>query len=364
MADIYTGGAQKFCIDICNTQASITDNEISLLVLDSFTYEQQMVKRVSSKVNLISLNKEAGYSLKIIFKLYQLLSKINPDIIHLNGRALIYASIPILIKKIPSVYTVHTMADKEYNKYIRTYIKFLFNNFSVLFSPVSISQSVSKTIKSTYGNHHDTVIVNGSSELIVSSEAAVVSKYINQLKTDDNTLVFIYVGRIGREKNTMLLVKAFNELLSKKQNVVLCIIGPDSSLKRDYLSLCIKENRYPDKVKFIGPKENIADYLDCADAVCLTSYYEGLGIAALEAFSMGIPVLSTPSEGPLEIIVPGINGYVSEENNLESYVETLIRFIKKPLKNREKIIEIYKEKYTMQRCALLYLDLYKTKQKN
>ncbi len=360
LVDTYIGGAQKFCIDICNTQANMvdTENEIFLLVLNRFTDEQPMFKRISSKVNVISLNKEGGYSLKIIYKIYQLLSEIKPNIIHLNGRALIYASIPILVQKIPSVYTVHTMADKEYNKYFCNYVKLLFNRFPTLFTPVAISNHVSKTIKKTYGNQLNTVIFNGSSELTVSSESETVSQYINQFKTDDDTLVFVYIGRIGREKNTMLLVQSFNELLQKNQNVILFIIGPDSSRKKDYLPQCLNANKYPNKIKFLGRKANIADYLLCADAVCLTSTYEGLGIAALEAFSMGVPVLSTPSGGPSDIIVSGINGYISEYTTVDSYVKVLNGFIEKPLRSREKIIELYKEKYTMSRCALKYLQLY------
>ena len=127
LTSINTGGAEKFCVDICNTQAHISDNEIYLCIIDRISEEQPLVKMISSDVKLISLNKQGGYSLKMIFKIYQLLAKINPDIIHLNGRALIYSSIPILIKRIPSVYTVHTMAHKEANKYIRNYMKFLFN---------------------------------------------------------------------------------------------------------------------------------------------------------------------------------------------------------------------------------------------
>ena len=111
LTSINTGGAEKFCVDICNTQADISDNEIILCVIDRIT-DQPLVKMISSSVTLISLNKERGYSLKIPYKIYQLLSEIKPDVIHLNGRALIYASIPIIMKKIPSIYTVHTMVDK------------------------------------------------------------------------------------------------------------------------------------------------------------------------------------------------------------------------------------------------------------
>ena len=362
LTSIDTGGAEKFCVDICNAQANVSDNKVYLCVLDSITNNQPLVKMISSDVNLISLNKQGGYSLKMIYKIYQLLSRINPNIIHLNGRALIYSSVPILIKKIPSVYTVHTMADKEYNIYIRGYVKFLFNRFPKIFVPVAISKSVSETVKKIYGDHLDKVIYNGSSELTISSQSELVTRYINSLKRDEKTLVFISVGRISKEKNTLLLVKAFNKLLDYDQNVCLCIVGYDGSPSQSYLLECKNENKYPDMIRFVGRKENIADYLLCADAFCLSSNYEGLGIVALEAFSMGVPVISTPSGGPSDIIISGINGYVSEKITINSYVEVLIKFIDKPLKNRKKIIELYENKYTMKACALQYIDLYNKRQ--
>ncbi len=361
LTSINTGGSEKFSVDICNTQVEISDNEIYLCVLDRIKENQPLVKMISPKVTLISLNKEGGYSLKMIYKIYQLLSKIKPDIIHLNGRALVYSSLPILIKRIPSVYTVHTIAYKEYNKHIRKYIKFLFNRFPTLFEPVSISQSVRETVKKTYGVHFKTYIFNGSSELALSFELDNVTKEINQLKKDENTLVFVSVGRIAKEKNTLLLVEAFNILLNNDQNVCLCVVGYDGTKGQDYINKCKMGNRYPERIKFVGRKENIADYLHSADATCLTSNYEGLGIALLEAFSMGVPVLSTPSGGPSDIIISGFNGYISKEITVESYVEILNNFIENPLRNRENIIEIYQEKYTMKACASQYLELYETK---
>ena len=363
LTSINTGGAEKFCVDICNTQADISDNEIYLCVLDDITEDQPLVKMISPDVHFISLNKQGGYSLKIIFKIYQLLSKIKPDIIHLNGRALVYSSIPILIKRIPSVYTVHTMAHKEYKKYIRGYIKFLFNKFPSIFTPTAISQSVGETVKKTYGAHLETVIYNGSSELTISSESKTVTQYVDALKKDKETLVFLSIGRISKEKNTLLLVQSFNKLLDSGYNVCLCIVGYDGTPEQSYLLECKNENRYADRIKFVGRQENIADYLVCADALCLTSNYEGLGIVALEAFSIGVPVLSTPSGGPSDIIISGVNGYVSEEINVESYIHILIKYMKNPLTDRARIIEIYKKEYTMKICALQYFELYKSKLK-
>jgi len=357
LTSINTGGAEKFCVDICNTQADISEHEIYLCVLDSIE-KQPLVEMISSKVTLISLNKRGGYSLKTPYSIYQLLSKVKPDIVHLNGRALVYASIPIIMKRIPSIYTVHTLVDRI-NKYVIQYQKFLFNFFPSLFIPVAISQCVNETVQKTYGTYFDTVIYNGSSELTVSENLKSAYNFIESLKKDDETLVFIYIGRIAEVKNTLLLVKVFNKMLDDNQNVCLCIIGYDSSPNQSYIQKCKKENRYEDKIQFIGQRKNIADYLSYSDAMCMTSKQEGLGIAALEAFSMGVPVLSTPSGGPSEIIVSGENGYVSEQVNVNSYLNILKRFIKKPLKDKKKIIRIYKENYTMDICAQKYIDFYK-----
>ncbi|HFU76226.1 MAG TPA: hypothetical protein ENK66_08280, partial [Arcobacter sp.] len=154
LTSINMGGAEKFCVEICNTQAHNSENKIYLCVLDHITQKQSLSKMISPLVNIVSLNKKRGYSFSVIFKIFKLLSTIEPDVIHLNGRALVYSSIPILLKRIPSVYTVHTMAHKEYGRYIRSYLKLLFNLFPSIFIPVSISQSVNKTVKDIYGSNH------------------------------------------------------------------------------------------------------------------------------------------------------------------------------------------------------------------
>lgn len=359
LTSINTGGAEKFCVDLCNTQAKISEHKIYLCVLDKID-QQPLVKKISKNVTLISLGKEGGYSLKVIYKIYKTLNELNPDVIHLNGRGMIYASIPIMIKKIPSVYTVHTFADKSYNKYFQTYVKLLFTRFSSIFIPVAIGESVSRSVQQVYGKQLNKYIYNGSSKLMTSSNYNLVKSQINALKKDNDTLVFVSIGRIAPEKNTLLLVQAFNRLLDSGKNICLCIVGYDSTKEQVYMKECKDSNKYHDSIIFVGQKDNVADYLQCSDALCLTSNYEGLGIAALEAFSMGVPVLSTPSGGPSDIIVPGTNGLVSKDITVNSFMETLKDFIKKPIKNKEEIIKIYNHYYTMEVCAEQYMQLYAT----
>lgn len=359
LTSINTGGAEKFCVDLCNTQAKFSGNEIYLCILDKLE-EQPLLQSISEKVNLFSLNKQNGYSLTTPYKIYKLLSDINPDVIHLNGRSMVYASIPIIIKKIPSIYTVHTMVDRE-NKYVNKYLKFLFNNFSLLFTPVSISKVVLNSVQNIYGFKFDEIIYNGSSKLTVSCEFDLVEKFFESLKNDIKTLCFVYIGRIEKVKNTLLLIRSFNKLLDKNKNICLCIVGYDGSPSQSYLEECKKENRYPKKIQFVGHKQNIADYLSFADASCITSNREGLGITVLESFSMGVPVLSTPSGGPSEVIVNSVNGYVSEKITVDSYIKILEKFIEKPITDKSNIVAVYENNYTMGICAMKYMDIYRKK---
>lgn len=359
ITSINIGGAEKFCVDLCNTQSLISDNEIYLCVLDSVDEKKPLLKKLSKNVNLISLDKKGGYSLNIIFKIFGLLKKVNPDIVHLNGRAIIYSSIPILLRKIKTIYTVHTFANKEYNKYFTSYNKFLFNFFSSIFTPVAISPTVQKTIKETYNTKHEQMIFNGSSPIETTENINKIEELINSFKKDKNTIVFTYIGRIAPEKNVLMLIETFNNLIEENHNVLLLIIGYDTTLNEFYLPICKENTKFPNKIIFVGQKTNIADFLTFTNASCLTSNYEGLGIAALESFSLGVPVLSTPSGGPQDLIIKDSYGLISEDISVNSYLSILKNFIEKNNYDKEEIKNYYKENFTMNKCANNYLNLYK-----
>jgi glycosyltransferase involved in cell wall biosynthesis len=362
ISSINTGGAEKFCIDLSNTQAENSEHEVFLVILDKIE-NQPLLKIISPKVKLISLNKKSGYSLSTPFKIYRLFNKIEPDIIHFNGRDIIYSSIATIIKGIPSIYTVHSHVNLLSNKLIK-FNSFLFNYFPSLFMPISISNYVKESTQNSYGDKFNRVIYNGSTEESISPKRESISSFINTIKKDKNSLVFVYVGRIMEIKNTLLLIKAFNKLLDEGENISLCIVGYDVSKSQSYLKKCKKENRHPSYIKFVGQQRNVVDYFSCADASCITSNQEGLGITVLESLSMGTPVLATPCGGPEEIIEPKITGVISEEISVDSYIKILKDFIKNPIINRAKIIDIYRQNYTMKITSKKYLEIYNTRLKS
>lgn len=131
-----------------------------------------------------------------------------------------------------------------------------------------------------------------------------------------------FVGRLSEEKNLELLISA----AAKVKACELIVIG--SSEDEDYcgkLKRTAEDKGISGRVKWMGwqqdPWSCVAE--NKVDAVCLTSYYEGFPLTALEAMAHGIPVIATNTVGISEIVENGVNGYTFEVGDEGSLVELL-----------------------------------------
>jgi glycosyltransferase involved in cell wall biosynthesis len=120
---------------------------------------------------------------------------------------------------------------------------------------------------------------------------------------NDDEKVVLYLGRLHKIKGLDLLVDAFSDLVNRKDNIKLVIVGPDdgylSILKRQIDNLALN-----DKVLLTGPlygNEKLSAYVD-ADVYVLPSKYEIFGITALEACACGTPVIVTDCCGIANLV--------------------------------------------------------------
>jgi len=113
-----------------------------------------------------------------------------------------------------------------------------------------------------------------------------------------------YVGRFSKEKNVNSLLEAWNQVIEVHNNLELLIIGSGDTS-------CVKEYN---NVKFLGQMEleSILITLMNCDYLILPSYTEGLPFCALEAMSVGTPVITYNICGCDEIIFDGQTGFLSK----------------------------------------------------
>ena len=130
--------------------------------------------------------------------------------------------------------------------------------------------------------------------------------------------------------------------------------GFDSALGKEIIAKACSD------IHFIGTKENVYDYLSCADCFCLSSQYEGMPITLIEAYLSGKPIISTPVCGAVDIVKDGENGFLSAGHTKEEYKNAVRQFIK----NKDSICTAAKKNnehclYDIRECAAKYLDWFK-----
>lgn len=150
--------------------------------------------------------------------------------------------------------------------------------------------------------------------------------FYKEKKYNDKIESIIAVGRLrDRQKNFMMLIKAFANVRKKYNYLELHIYGEGES--RELYEEYIKENNIYG-ITLEGRVSNIADVLCKHDLFIMTSNYEGQPNALLEACAIGLPCISTNCEtGPKEIIKDGVNGILINVGNqveLENKIEFLI----------------------------------------
>lgn len=124
----------------------------------------------------------------------------------------------------------------------------------------------------------------------------------------------IGIGRLERQKNFILLIKAYRILLDRGIKHNLIILGQGS--QKEYLVNEVKKLNMEEKVKFLGFKENPYKYLNQADVFVQSSIYEGLPTVLIEALVLNVPVVATNCpDGAKEILDNGEYGLLVKMND-------------------------------------------------
>jgi glycosyltransferase involved in cell wall biosynthesis len=103
-----------------------------------------------------------------------------------------------------------------------------------------------------------------------------------------------------------MMLRAFQELAKTQPQVRLVIVGDGP--ERPAIENYIRQHRLDDKVTLPGFREDIDALLREADVFLLTSRYEGISIALLEAMRAGLPAIGTTVGGIPETILDGKTG--------------------------------------------------------
>jgi glycosyltransferase involved in cell wall biosynthesis len=110
----------------------------------------------------------------------------------------------------------------------------------------------------------------------------------------------LFVGRLYPVKNVEYLIRAYKLINDANQNIKLVIIG--DGVQKDNLTELTKELNLTNNIIFTGSLSNPYPYINDAEIVVVPSLSESFSIVIAESLALGKTVVSTPCEGPMEII--------------------------------------------------------------
>ena len=351
---LASGGAERFVVDMCNELAMNKENDVYLLVIRDLgvAHNKLYLPYLSKKVKCLNIGTAKGLCWKSIMGVYKTIKMIKPDIVHSHCDLSILYLPSIFYNKTKYVHTLHNLANEAISfKWLRGVQKRLFKRNV---QPITISNICQKSYIDFYKQDNAVCITNGRAKLSKSKDVDFVKKEIEGYKKGKKLPVFIHVARYGKQKNQKLLFDTFSKLHDDGKEFLLLVLGEyyDNS---PYMHL--NETEY---IKILGAKQNVADYLSCADYFVLSSLYEGLPLAMLEAMSMGCIPISTPAGGVVDVIKDGENGLLCPTFDMVDYYRTVEKvFSDDFVISKDTIIKDYEQNYTMEVCASRYYDVYK-----
>jgi colanic acid/amylovoran biosynthesis glycosyltransferase len=183
---------------------------------------------------------------------------------------------------------------------------------------------------------------------------------------DNDVKIFLQISSFHEKKGHIYTLRAFKKFSERNKGKARLIIGGDGPLRDDILSTC-RELELCNEVEFPGwiSRERAVELLNQANYFVHHSItasngdQEGMPNAIIEAMAMELPVISTFHSGIPELIEDGVNGYLVQEKDIETYalrMEQILDWTYSSV-NREKIQKQFSLKVHTESLISIYRNL-------
>lgn len=317
---VQFAGTEKVCVDLCNEFSK--EHQVYLLT------SNEIKPYINENVNLVEVNFEKNrHNPFFLYKIAQIIKKINPDIIHVHNTKeleIMYNLRIFLNKNIPIVGTKHTLTPKKKYKLADLAVGILEDTHS---------------------------IINSKNSIIIKNGMAYTEPTL--LPRNDNKFHIVSAARLTPPKGMDLIIKA-SSFLNFDFKLSLFGRGEQEQELRDL----IKELDLDEKIEIVGFVDNLNDYLFSSDIQIIASIFEPYGLTAIDGIYYSKLLISTKT-GICEQIL-------DKELLFETSVESLAEKLNNVYKNYEYYCERFskikdkKDDFSIEKMANQYLQAYKS----
>lgn len=256
---------------------------------------------------------------KLLRTYLKMLKKEKPDIVVTYSiKPNIYGGLICSILKIPYCANVQGLGTAFQKKGLAEFVTIL---YKIAFRNV---KTVFFENKENAREFRKRKIISGKKQTILPGAGVNLEYYKYLPYKEEDTIHFLFVGRIMKEKGVDELFRAMRALKKKYgHRVVLDMVG-------------FFEDEYKEKVQkleeqgvlvFYGFQENVLPFYEKAHCIVLPSYHEGMSNVLLEAAASGRALITSDISGCKEAVKDGSNGYLCEVKNAKDLYRQMKKFV-------------------------------------
>jgi glycosyltransferase involved in cell wall biosynthesis len=301
--NLGSGGAEKLLVDLLQKLELNKQIDLHLILLsrrNDVYYES--IKGLN--IDIIYLDSNKLYGLKTFLKLRTNLIAINPDIIHGHLFPILYYlyfyKLITPFKKTKYIFSEHNTTNRRRKLFFLRPVEMLI--YSCFHKIISVSNGVQIQLQKWLHTNNKTkyIVLDNAININKIENSKPIKNFHNILNIPPSARTIIMVARFTEQKNHELLIKS---LLNLDEIIYLILVG-EGPLLNNYIQLAKELNLY-DRIRFLGYRSDVYNLIKSSDVFVLSSFYEGFGIAALEAMACGIPVLGSNVDGLKDVLLNG-----------------------------------------------------------
>lgn len=151
----------------------------------------------------------------------------------------------------------------------------------------------------------------------------------SELRIPQDDFVITKVANLTPKKNHELLIDAFSQLATRVANARLVLIGQYAG-REEALRARAQRLGIAERVLFTGPRTDAVRVVQACDVFAMSSTFEGLPIALLEAMAVGKPAVCTDVGGISAVIRDGREGFLVPSGHAEQLADRLVALARDP----------------------------------
>lgn len=273
------------------------------------------------------------YDILAFFHLFFILLKERPTIVHTHSsKAGILGRLSAWLSRRPLI--LHTFHGFGFNPYQRPFVRRTFILAEKLAAVVTTKfiavskDNIYTAVKLGIKSEKDYILIRSGIEMEKFMNVAVdVNEYRRALEIDDDDKVVVTVGPFKKQKNLGDYIEVASIVSSRMRNVKLKFLLIGDGVLREMLEKKVKLLNLEEVVKFLSWRRDVPQIFKLSTLFVLTSLWEGLPRAAVEALVSGLPVVAYDVDGLRDIIINGVNGYRVKVRDKEALAEKIVELL-------------------------------------